>query len=415
MTAQRLRKSPATTASISRFICPPCEHSSKGAPDIKLSEFVYHGFYDSNGAPIPKVLLEIRNRQFTWFKPLKLERLAIVQLQVAGIAQDLEIPYQIAVLKASAYASGVVSVSEVLGHELRSPETDNPDLPCCPQPLLISKIVFDLATEDGVSEYGREMVNLRHAINSMGITRVVFFVVSHSDPEIGDLHFAPGGAGAERLEIVMKALFSPATTEWLRPKETYLFTLVCGSKPITADGYRHLQTYVTSRFFENIFLFPTNNLQPLELTSFITNLLDHVLFRHEPIGTMIPVVLKELSTLGLHTRILHLGLRTDSRGRWISYADRYVWTQRTRRPWGLDAPAFCPQCNTIKSFRGVERLEGPDGKLVVQFKCHGANCRAAVTVPLTSAEYKLVRGPREPCGGWQQHDFQWNEELLGRF
>ncbi|THU79637.1 hypothetical protein K435DRAFT_810560, partial [Dendrothele bispora CBS 962.96] len=235
----------------------------------------YHGFYDSNGMPIPRILLEIRNRQFTWFKPLKLESLAMVQLLIARASQDLEIPYRTAVLCASAYVSGVVSVSDVLEHRLQSPQKEDLNLPSCPQPLLASTINFNLATEEGMNQYTQEMENLHQAVDSMGIERIVFCVVTHSDPVTGDLHFAPNGEGAERLEVVMGSLFSPESEDWLREKETYLFNLVCGSKLITANGYKHLQTYVTSKVFGNIFMFPTVHLQPHGLTSFITNLLEN--------------------------------------------------------------------------------------------------------------------------------------------
>ncbi|THU83286.1 hypothetical protein K435DRAFT_871448 [Dendrothele bispora CBS 962.96] len=396
----------------SSFICPACEHL-KQRDSAGKGPSIYHGFYDESGKPLPKVLLEIRNRQFTWFKPLKLEPVAIVQLQVAEAGQDLEIPYRTAVLRASAYASGVVSVSQVLDYQLRSPEREG-NLLSGPQPLLTSKINFDFATEAGMEQYAREMVNLRHAVNCMGISRVVFFVVTHSDPATGDLHFAPDGAGAQTLEVVMNTLFSTATEDWLRPKDTYLFNLVCGSKVITAEGYRHLQAYVTSRVFKNIFMFPTVHLQPHELTCFITNLLEHVLFHHEAVEPTIPIVLNELSGIGLHTRILHLCLHQDFRSQPTCHAVRHVWTHQMRRPWGLDAPSYCHLCKAIKSFH-AERNPGPDGTFVVKFKCHGPHCRMVVEVPLTSAESNLVRGPKERHGKWQQHEFQWEQDLLERF
>jgi len=36
----------------------------------------------------------------------------------------------------------------------------------------------------------------------MGIMRVVFLVVTHADPDSGDLHFAPDCAAAESLPAV---------------------------------------------------------------------------------------------------------------------------------------------------------------------------------------------------------------------
>ncbi|THU94502.1 hypothetical protein K435DRAFT_798848 [Dendrothele bispora CBS 962.96] len=408
----------------SHFVCPSCEHS-KQPPGTKSPELVYQGFYDSNGTPISKVLLEIRNRQFTWFKPIKLEKLAIVQLQVAGAGEDFGILYEIAVMRASIYAS---APRPTISTFLLAPNLPScaqpsflrptfllaPNLPSCAQPLLKSKIEFDFGTEEGMDRYAREMVNLRNAIDSMGIQRVVFLVVTHSDPDTGDIHFAPENTGAERLEVVMKTLFTPATEDWLRLRETYLFMIVCGSKPFTTDAYKYLQALVTSRSFENILLFPTVCLQPHELSSFLPNLLEHILFRHEAVEPMIPVVLKELSGLGLHTRILHLGLHVDTRGKPTCHAIRHVWTHGTRRPWGLDAPSYCSSCKSIKSFRGVERIHR--GRSVyVQFKCYGSNCKNVITISLTPAESKLVRGPRDAYGDWQQHEFQWDEELLERF
>ncbi|THU79378.1 hypothetical protein K435DRAFT_875517 [Dendrothele bispora CBS 962.96] len=130
---------------------------------------------------------------------------------------------------------------------------------------------------------------------------------------------------------------------------------------------------------------------------------------------MIPIVLKELAGLGLHTRILHLNLQSNSQDEQHCHAVRYVWTHRGRRPWGLDTPSYCSRCNSIKSFRGIERINNPDGSFSIQFKCHGPSCTKSVTIPLTAAESRLTQGPRDPYGKWQCHDFQWDQTLLERF
>jgi len=47
----------------------------------------------------------------------------------------------------------------------------------------------------------------------------------------------------------MDALFSTETQAWLRLKETYLFMLICGAKPLTEEGYSYLQSLVTRYVF----------------------------------------------------------------------------------------------------------------------------------------------------------------------
>jgi len=175
---------------------------------------------------------------------------------------------------------------------------------------------------------------------------------------------------------------------------------------------------LSRRVFQHLFLFPTVHLQPHEISPFTTNLLEHVLFHHEAVEPTMKIVLGELSGLGLHTRILHLSSTTSNKLP-SCRAVRHVWSQRLRRPWGLDAPSYCNVCKSVKTFVGY-KLPDSGGK-VVQFKCcgpadkQGPECIKQITVVLTSAETRLLHGPKDACGLWQQHAFEWDADLLDRF
>ncbi|KAK7461398.1 hypothetical protein VKT23_008576 [Stygiomarasmius scandens] len=417
-----LTKKAVTNPPWSCFVCPACEYLTQQHPGSKNSQFRYIGFYNSDGEPITKIILSIRNRQFSFFKPLKLEKLALVQLRCAGIHDDFDLPFQITVLRASAFASGVVTVSEVLKHRLQSPHATTIDFPSQPQPLLTATITFNLATETGMNQHSRQMLDLMNSVEAMGITRIMFLLVTHADPERGDLHYAAEGAGAERLEVVMKELFPPTIQEWLIRKENYLFMLVCGSKPLTQPGYNYLQNQVTRRVFQNIFLFPSSHLQPHEITFFLTNFVELALYRHDDVETATMLALKNLHTLGLHTRILHVSSCSDKEGKPSCKAERYVWCHRSRRPWGVETPTFCPTCNSVKTFVN-ERLRqlAPNNGYMVVFKCQGQTgdtarlCTNQVTVPLTSSELNLNCGPKGKLGEWQKHAFKWDLAILERF
>ncbi|THU83373.1 hypothetical protein K435DRAFT_871356 [Dendrothele bispora CBS 962.96] len=397
------------------FRCPACELlSHHGNKDL----FRYTGFYDQEGNGLVKLILAINNRKFTFFKPVRLEGLAVVQLELDDQNEEFDLAFQFTTLRAAAYASGVVSVEDVLKHSLRNPPSVSATR-SSPQPLLKTKIVFDLSTPEGVDQHTRNMNDLVLALDRMGITQIVFLVVTHADPESGDLHYAPNGIAAESLRVI-DYLFPTTVRQWLVERSSHLFLLVCGSKPLTQDGYQFMTDLVTRRVFNNSFMFPATHLQPGEVTNFIAFLVERVFYENIPLVPAVMLCLEDLPRLGLHTRMLRLSSTPTPEGRPACQAVRYVWTQSHRRPWGLDAPTFCPTCQCVKSFK-TTRTPARNGPIVT-FRCLGSAdpnktipCTKEIAVALSQSEAKLVQGPATKRGAWQSHLFVWDQAIMARF
>ncbi|THU81545.1 hypothetical protein K435DRAFT_873239 [Dendrothele bispora CBS 962.96] len=262
------------------FKCPACEFKNHREGNGSL--FQYTGFYDPEGNGVDNLILSIRNRKFTFFKSTRLEGLAIVQLELDGQNEDLELAFQIATLRAATYTSGVVSVEDVLKHSLRNPPSVSVTR-SQPQPLVKAKIVFDFNFPEGIDQHTNKMNDLILALDRMGITQVVFLVVTHADPDSGDLHYAPDGVAAESLPVVMRHLFPSTVRQWLTERSSHLFLLVCGAKPLTQEGYQFMTELVSRRTFNNSFMFPATHLQPGEIANFIAYFVERALYENSPI------------------------------------------------------------------------------------------------------------------------------------
>ncbi|KAK7434301.1 hypothetical protein VKT23_009681 [Stygiomarasmius scandens] len=396
----------------SRFICPGCEYQEK-KKGTSGGRFAYSGFYDNDNLPIANVIVGIRNRDYNFFRAMRLEKVAIVQIEVEGSSTDFAIPFNAAVLRATSFSAGVVSVDDVLSHRLSSPHVGNTS---SPQPLLTSKIVFDLDYVKTQERYSSDISRLRNAVDAMGINEILFFVVTHSDPDSGDLHYTGEGKGAETLKVVVAKLFSAMFQEWLRAKRTYLHFLVCGAKPLMEEGFHYMKSLVSSGVFNDVFLFPTVDLQPAEIAPFSTNLVKFALYNSEVMNAAIELSLAGLTDVGFHTRIIHLSSGSTPSNVQRCWANRYVWSQYSRRPWGIEAPTYCTQCGGIKTF-DAKPVEEETVTEEVVFACNGlqgAVCTKEVRVRLTKWEKGLKQGSQEKWGLWQRHKFCWDEELMKR-
>ncbi|KAK7434934.1 hypothetical protein VKT23_019937 [Stygiomarasmius scandens] len=391
------------------FICPGCEWD-KARKGSSGGQFTYYGFYDQNKAPLTSVIVQIRNRDYAFFKPMKLERLAIVQLEVDGLTSDFTLPFDTAALWASIYSSGKVGVEDVLEHRLSSPNVTS--LEPSPQPLLTQRIVFDFNTIKGSDRYTEEIVALRNAIQRMGINRIVFFIVTHTDPGSGDLHYTANGGGAHSLQTVIGRLFPVPFQHWLKEKETYMFLLVCGSKLLTLEGYNYMTDLATNRIFNHMFFFPAAYLQPAETSFFIANFVKYGLYQDEPINQAVSLSLEGQRNLGCHTRIIRVS-SCDGDDKLTFHAVRYVWSQKSRRPFGLEAPTHCTKCNGIKTFSAKSVLTG-DGVVEVIMSCLSGLCSAELRVSLTEMEKNLEQGSKHCWGSWQHHNFVWDAALMQR-
>ncbi|THU77210.1 hypothetical protein K435DRAFT_878136 [Dendrothele bispora CBS 962.96] len=415
-TCIEIRAQAITNPCWASFRCPACEFQAHREGSKKL--FQYTGFYDEEGNGVDKLILTIRNRKFTFFKSMRLEGLAVIQLELNGQNEDLELAFQLTTLRAATYASGVVSVDDVLNHSLRNPPSVSVTR-SHPQPLLKAKIIFDFNSPEGINRHTRNMNDLVLALDRMGITQIVFLVVTHADPDSGDLHYAPNGVAAESLPVVMGHLFPHSVQQWLVEHRSYLFLLVCGAKPLTKDGYHFMTDLATRCVFNHSFMFPTAHLQPAEVANFISYFVERALYENIPVSPAVLHCLEDLPRLGLHTRVLQLSAISPSAGKPACEASRYLWSQSQRRPWGLDAPTFCSACNSVKSFR-PDRESSRDRDVV--FRCMGfvdpnkpIPCTNQITITLSRSEAKLAKGPSTQRGIWQQHPFVWDQDIMARF
>jgi len=220
-----------------------------------------------------------------------------------------------------------------------------------------------------------------------------------------------------------------------------MFLIACGSKLLTRSGYAYLHDWVSRqvwfklgskhcfvddmksirKYFDHMFCFPAPNLQSRRIARFIAHYVERVIYELVAPDRAIPQILEEDPRMGLHTHVLHV----SSLGRSRVNARRYVWSQRSRRPFGYPSPTYCPVCQFVKSYD----CDGMNhSRNTLTWYCQGtllakedsqtgfeAGCSESVTVSLTREERELRRGGGGICGSWQSHRFEWSEELIARF
>jgi len=122
------------------------------------------GFTDEQGQPKKGIIKNMRNREFTFFKPMRLPTLALVQLQLAGSPDDFEVPLKMTEILASGHASGVVTAQQVLTDDLRAPEFSL-DGGASPRPIVKMKLEFDFATDSGKERYEEAITKMLTAFD----------------------------------------------------------------------------------------------------------------------------------------------------------------------------------------------------------------------------------------------------------
>ncbi|KAK7440442.1 hypothetical protein VKT23_017080 [Stygiomarasmius scandens] len=378
------------------FICPQCtkkDHWMK-----KLSGYViYSGFFSSRGQPL-HVIENMRWCDFTFFKAPKLPTLGLLQIELDEEMLEGRVPYSMTKLKAEGFASGVVCASEVITHELSAPDYPAHNV-ASPRPLVTEVVKFDFSTGARTAQYQAQIRRVITAFRRMGVDEVVVFLATHADPDRGDLHFIPHGGGAEALEVLFPELFPRDIQQWFSSVKSHLFI----------------------GMLDNIICFPTPQFQPRKAASFTAGFVEQVIYKQIPIETGINHVLRDNFKLGIHSKILRLTAAATERGATTCRAVRYVWTQETRRPWGIEYPIQCPKCQSMQSFSAVGDLAYRPRLKVWECRSRlvgdgiglGSPCLEAFEVELDETECNLLKGTKE--GMWQQHEFKWSEGLMRRF
>ncbi|THU97241.1 hypothetical protein K435DRAFT_857759 [Dendrothele bispora CBS 962.96] len=184
------------------FLCLSCTTNDHATNSKVSNKFHYYAFRNELGEAQAEIVAKIKNRGETqWFKPLRMPSLAIVLLQVAGSTEEFSAPFEITKFMLAGYSSGMVSVDKVLENNLQAPEIPWNEAATA-RPIIHSKVTFDLLPSESDVKHAQRMTELINAFERFGVTEVIFFLVTHSDPESGDIHFTAGGQGAERLSVV---------------------------------------------------------------------------------------------------------------------------------------------------------------------------------------------------------------------
>jgi len=80
-------------------------------------------------------------------------------------------------------------------------------------------------------------------------------------------------------------------------------------------------------------------------------------------------VLKESTTLGMHTGIVHFFLGNSGDGKSVFQVTKYVWMHQDCQPWGQPLPIQCPECGAHQKWLSVQHRDGS-----YSFECGYRRC-----------------------------------------
>ncbi|KAK7442971.1 hypothetical protein VKT23_015915 [Stygiomarasmius scandens] len=399
----------------SSFFCPGCAMRGKEKQE-------YYGFYDASGQPLMGAVQTVRQRGLQFFRGSLSPVVAIVQLKLKGMPSDLEIPFETCKLFLDGYSSGGVSSQDVISHGLQAPSIGGLRAGY-PRPMVTSSISFDLGTSAGHKQYESDLKMLLLSCDRMGVSHIMTYIVTHSDPGSGNLHFTTDdGGGAAPLEEVMEGLFPPMASNWLALKSSHLFLLVCGNKVLLETGYTYLSEKTENQMFNNIFLFPIAGLQPRHIANFSVKFGECLLYRGLSVDESVKRALNDQPVLGQHARVLHLSSLSTRQFR----AERWAWCHEDFRPYGVEPPILCLKCRGLNTFSKCWRKAE---SLCIIFECtrklpvnsldqtcsYQQKCQNQVIIQVTAEEMSLPKGPKSGFGKWGKHKFIWNKQLIQRF
>ncbi|KAK7444330.1 hypothetical protein VKT23_015342 [Stygiomarasmius scandens] len=364
----------------------------------------------------------VHQRTLRFFQGSNLPTVAIVQLKLSNLCSDLELPYEITNSFLDGFSLGLVDFQEVIRHDLHAPSV--PGLKAgYPRPIVKASITFDLGTTKGREVYKTSLRQLLEACDQMGVTKIMFLVVTHSDTSSGNLHFTTEGqGGAAPLNEVMGGLFPPVACRWLQSRSSHLLIMVCGNRCLHERDYNHLTAKAESGVFNDVIMFPAPRLQPCYVAPFAARFAENIFYDGLSSEEGIKHALFDLPALGQHSRVLHI-LAKD-KGKFEAF--RWAWCHEKYRPYGVETPGQCPQCKCLKAMeRGVKLVK--ESQEVV-FHCHGKlpcdpnsqtnfqhACTYDLRVAVTKAELGLEKGRGSGFGKWCKHEFKWSRDLVKRF
>ncbi|KAK7442733.1 hypothetical protein VKT23_015980 [Stygiomarasmius scandens] len=225
------------------------------------------------GQPVSNMIRNIHQQNFCFFQGISMPGVALVVIKIVDGSDELSLPFVLTEAKISGYTFDTLTAEHVVKKGLKFSPSD----PTVIQPLVKHTMILDMETTQKRDKFTKSWSVLCEAIDSMNVTHVIIFFVTHADPTHGNLHFMKDGA-APFLEV-FPAVFSAETLSWLKLKETTLFYLVCGSrKGLTHSAYNYIKSNVAFGSFKDFYAYPTPHLQPRKVADFIADYIEQFFF-----------------------------------------------------------------------------------------------------------------------------------------
>ncbi|KIK03069.1 hypothetical protein K443DRAFT_131586 [Laccaria amethystina LaAM-08-1] len=185
-------------------------------------------------------------------------------------------------------------------------------------------------------------------------SRFLVIITTHSDPDTGFLHIAPGNTGSVPANELFAFIFQERFRNILQRQEknkNILNLLSCGalsSLPSSRDAVKDL---ASEKLFDRVLCFSQPSFQPSFTHRFVMDLasnyfiLDRINLIH---------ILQEQQTLGAHTDVILFNPKTIT---------TFHWTHPGARPMGNYTPDSiqCPACLLLKSTSPTSISQLPEG------------------------------------------------------
>ncbi|KAF8347333.1 hypothetical protein F5887DRAFT_957912 [Amanita rubescens] len=258
-------------------------------------------------------------------------------------------------------------------------------------------ISFDFSTPDSVDNYVREVSTLAQRIRSGNLVRFqrfAVFLIDHTDPSRGDLHFAPENQGAAPVSEIFPMLFPPPLLEVLKPgsDQNTITLLACGGTMKHTQSFNEVKTFLNTSPFHSLMAFGQVDFQPSTANAFLmdTNLFWFI-YRRNPVSGM----LLNHQVLGSHSDVYVL-YHSGS-------AERLTWSHPGHRPFGFPLPIQCTGCKALKSFIPKPQVnqEKTDFSLI-RLVCNTKDCTNVLEYPKPPGLHRVMKGEllRSPVGEW---------------
>lgn len=192
-------------------------------------------------------------------------------------------------------------------------------------------------------------------------TRFLVVITTHSDPETGYLHIAPGHTASAPVDELFNFMFPERFHNILKRSPTNILSLLsCGALSNQPESREMIKQISSTNLFDKVLCFSQRNLQTAFTHKFLMDLaLNQFVFDRMGITN----TLRDHQALGAHTDIILFR---------PGIIQTFRWTHPGARPMGHDTSSSlqCPKCSRLNTI-SPKFLEMDSTRL----RCSSSDCR----------------------------------------